>query len=91
MRRRTWLVAALVVGSLTVPVSATAVVDDIDTHKLRDAVTVKSVLQHERALQRIANRNGGTRAAGTPGYDASAAYVSGRLKKAGPFFCAEKP
>lgn len=90
MRRRTWLVAALVVGSLTVPVSATAVVDDIDTHKLRDAVTVKSVLQHERALQRIANRNGGTRAAGTPGYDASAAYVSGRLKKAG-YVVTEQP
>ena len=31
---------------------------------------------HERALQTIANANGGTRASGTPGYDASVAYVA---------------
>jgi hypothetical protein len=30
---------------------------------------------YERILQRIANQNGGTRASGTPGFDASAAYV----------------
>ena len=29
----------------------------------------------ERALQQIANANGGTRASGTPGFEASAAYV----------------
>jgi hypothetical protein len=34
-------------------------------------------------LQRIANQNGGTRASGTPGYDASADYVAGRLRAAG--------
>ena len=90
MRRRAWLVAALVVGSLTVPVSATAVVDEINTQKLRDAVSVNGILQHERALQRIANRNEGTRAAGTPGYDASAAYVKGQLEKAG-YVVTEQP
>ena len=40
-------------------------------------------MAHERALQSIANANGGTRASGTPGFDASVAYVSQRLKKAG--------
>ena len=34
-------------------------------------------------LQRIANKNDGTRASGTPGYDASANYVADSLKKAG--------
>ena len=34
-------------------------------------------------FQRIANQNGGTRASGTPGYDASADYVAGRLRAAG--------
>jgi hypothetical protein len=35
------------------------------------------------ALQRIADENGGTRAAGTPGYDRSADYVAARLEDAG--------
>jgi hypothetical protein len=41
------------------------------------------VEQHLAALQRIADHNGGTRAAGTPGYDASADYVATRLRDAG--------
>ena len=39
--------------------------------------------EHLDALQRIADRNGGNRAAGTPGYDASARYVAGALRAAG--------
>ena len=46
-------------------------------------MTVNGILQHERAFQRIANDNGGTRASGTPGYDASADYVVDRLERAG--------
>jgi Zn-dependent M28 family amino/carboxypeptidase len=38
---------------------------------------------HLQVLQDIASANGGNRAAGTPGYDRSAEYVSGRLAKAG--------
>lgn len=38
---------------------------------------------HVRALQAIADANGGNRAAGTPGYDRSADYVAGRLRDAG--------
>mgnify|MGYP003292022389 CR=1 FL=1 len=37
----------------------------------------------ERVFQRIANQNGGPRASGPPGYEASADYVAGRLRAAG--------
>ena len=39
--------------------------------------------EHLHALGRAAERNGGTRAAGTPGYDASVDYVAARLREAG--------
>jgi len=68
--------------SLLVPPSASAV-DYVNTKKIRNAVTVNGILAHERVLQRIANQNGGTRASGTPGYDASSKYVAATLKKAG--------
>jgi hypothetical protein len=64
------------------PGSAFAI-DEINTKRLRDAVTVGGILAHERALQRIANNNGGTRASGTPGYEASAEYVKQTLQRAG--------
>ena len=57
--------------------------DDVNSEALRDAVTVGGILAHERVFQRIANQNGGTRASGTPGYDASAQYVAQRLQAAG--------
>ena len=41
------------------------------------------VIGHLEALQGIADANGGTRASGTPGYDASADYVAGLLEDAG--------
>ena len=75
-------VAVLAAAALLSPTQATAI-DDVNTNELRDAVTVNGILQHERAFQRIANDNGGTRASGTPGYDASADYVTQRLRRAG--------
>ncbi|MFD0891653.1 PA domain-containing protein, partial [Streptosporangium algeriense] len=39
--------------------------------------------RHLAAFQRIATANGGTRAAGTRGYDESAGYVADRLRAAG--------
>ena len=74
------LVAATLVLTIVGPASA---VDDIDSTKLRQAVTVGGIIAHERVFQRIANQNDGTRASGTPGFDASAAYVKDTLKKAG--------
>jgi Zn-dependent M28 family amino/carboxypeptidase len=41
------------------------------------------MLRHEEALQRIADRNGGTRVAGTAGFEDSVSYVVKKLKKAG--------
>jgi len=40
-------------------------------------------MEHERRFQAIADEHGGNRAAGTPGYDASAAYVARKLRGAG--------
>lgn len=50
---------------------------------LREAVTVEGIVTHARRLQAIADEHGGNRAAGTPGYDASADYVANRLRQAG--------
>jgi len=58
-------------------------VDEIDTTQIRNGVTVGGILEHERNFQRIADANGGDRASGKPGYDASAAYVVDRLTRAG--------
>ena len=63
------------------PTQALAI-DQVNTEKLRKAVTVNGILQHERAFQRIANDNDGTRASGTSGYDASADYVVRKLRQA---------
>lgn len=51
--------------------------------ELRKAVTVDGIMKHERQLQTIARNNGGTRASGTPGYEASRRYVASQLRQAG--------
>lgn len=51
--------------------------------KLLECVALDGVRAHQAALQAIANSNGGTRAAGTPGYDASVEYVRSKLVEAG--------
>ena len=54
------------------------------THALlQECVTVDGVRQHQAAFQAIADANGGTRAAGTAGYDASVEYVVDRMTTAG--------
>ena len=55
----------------------------VDSEALRDAVTLDGVRAHQTALQTIATANNATRASGTPGYDASEAYVRGELQAAG--------
>jgi Zn-dependent M28 family amino/carboxypeptidase len=54
-----------------------------DTTELRDAVSAEGILEHLEAFQAIADANGGTRSAGTPGYEASAQYVEEMLRNAG--------
>src|SRR5262245_50434791 len=51
--------------------------------KLLGSMSLDGVRAHQRALQDIADDNGGTRAAATPGYDASVEYVVDTARKAG--------
>jgi len=51
--------------------------------QLPQAISLARVLRDLRALERIADRNAGTRAAGTPGYAASVRYVRDQLRRAG--------
>jgi Zn-dependent M28 family amino/carboxypeptidase len=81
--RKAIVSAAAALLLVTLGSSPAAAVDKVNSKKLRDAVTVNGILGHERALQRIANQNGGTRASGTPGFAASAAYVKNTLTAAG--------
>ncbi len=74
-------IAALAVAIVAAP--AASAIDKVKTGKLRKGVTVDGVLEHARALQDIAIANDGTRAATTPGYDASVQYVANRLRRAG--------
>jgi Zn-dependent M28 family amino/carboxypeptidase len=71
---------ALALAVASAPATA---VDQVNTKRLRDGVTIGGILSHERVLQRIANDNDGTRASGTPGYAASANYVKRTLRRAG--------
>lgn len=54
------------------------------THeKLLECVTLQGVRAHQAALQAIADANGGSRAAGTPGYDRSVEYIESKMTAAG--------
>lgn len=69
-------------------VAASPAAADKDTKKpgssgLTEAVTVNGILQHQRQFQAIADRHGGNRASGLPGYTASADYVAKKLRAAG--------
>jgi len=77
------LAAGALVGSFALTNPAQAAPNNNSPAKLTKAVTAKGVLKHIDAFQRIADANDGTRASGTPGYDASADYVQRLLTKAG--------
>jgi len=51
--------------------------------KLLECVDADGAMEHLEALQAIADDNGGTRAAGLPGYEASVDYVVDTLEAAG--------
>jgi len=78
--RATGLLLLLI--SLIVPFGAQAQPNP-DSSALREAVTVENVIAHMEALNDIAAANGGERASGTPGYQASVDYVVGLLEPAG--------
>lgn len=51
--------------------------------RLLDTISIDHVLGHLRAFDTIAGAHGGNRAAGLPGFDASADHVAARLREAG--------
>ncbi len=72
-------VAAFACGAPT----AAAKPPDVDATRLEQQVTVEGVLEHQQALQEIADLHGGTRHTKTDGYAASAEYVKSTLEAAG--------
>lgn len=93
--RTSILAAATLAAALTVPLASAQAatktwpgpIADLITKLIsldvQRGVTVRSIREHLGAFQAIANANGGTRAANTPGYAASVDYVKRRLQRAG--------
>ncbi len=78
------LFAALAASGLTLTQSrAQGTGDAAPSSRPLEPAANAAAFRHLRALQDIASANGGNRAAGTPGYDRSAEYVSEQLAKAG--------
>lgn len=73
--------ALLVSGAIAAPASAHGRQDTPE--RFAEKVSSRAVMRHLHALQYVADRNDGNRAALTPGYEASAVYVERTLKKAG--------
>jgi Zn-dependent M28 family amino/carboxypeptidase len=80
--RRALMAAGVLLAVLALPGVASAR-EDFNSKPYRQNVTVANMLVHERALQRFADANGGTRAAGTPGNTATTDYVLKTMRAAG--------
>jgi len=63
--------------------NAVAKPPDVNSSQLRAAVTVDGIVEHQQALQDIADANGGTRNTRTPGFPASVEYVRQTMEDAG--------
>jgi len=83
MRRIHVAAMAAVFAALISASSAVTAPPDVDSTRLEQLVTVEGITEHQKALQDIADKNGGTRYTRTTGYTASAAYVKATLEKAG--------
>ncbi|MEV4223036.1 M28 family metallopeptidase [Nonomuraea sp. NPDC049725] len=90
MRLRQGVIRALAVATaiavplaLAPPAHAGGHVDDAFARLLVKKVKGVNVNKHLKTFQALATANGGNRAAGTPGYDASRDYVAGKLRQAG--------
>jgi len=76
------LITALATGCSSTRPGLPAATPDLG-HSLAKKVTVDRMMTHLRALQNIANANGGNRADGTPGFNASVDYVAKALQDKG--------
>jgi Zn-dependent M28 family amino/carboxypeptidase len=84
--RRSWSIGgSLLVGAVLLAGAIPAAADSNNNNsaKLRQAVTVAGILEHEQAFQAIADAAAGNRLSGAPGYDDSADYVAQRAAAAG--------
>ncbi|MEU2611125.1 M28 family metallopeptidase [Micromonospora sp. NPDC007271] len=87
--RRAWqrgavaTATAVLVGVATAAPAAQAEPNNNNSRKLRAAVSADGIIKHLKALQRIADENGGTRVSGSAGYDRSVDYAEGVLRAAG--------
>ncbi len=81
--RVTALVTALTLPFAFAPPASAGIVDEVAAKLLVKSVKGTNVNKHLKEFQAIATANGGNRAAGTPGYNASRDYVAGKLRKAG--------
>ncbi|MFE6801687.1 M28 family peptidase [Streptomyces sp. NPDC057681] len=84
--------AALALGAALLPLGvngpahaadADGMPADVLARKMADEVTGPSAWRHLQAIDKATLDNGGTRVSGTAGYDASAAYITRELTKAG--------
>jgi Zn-dependent M28 family amino/carboxypeptidase len=87
MRKHLSLACALAVAGSLLITSPASAAPTINTEPLRDAVTVGGIREHLTELEAIAKANVfegvPTRATGTPGHEASVAYVVERMEAAG--------
>lgn len=87
MRRRRLATAAALAAAVAVAMTACsqepAAPSDALPNDLAQQITVDAMFGHLRKFQEIADANGGNRAQGTPGYDASVDYVAGLLRDKG--------
>jgi Zn-dependent M28 family amino/carboxypeptidase len=75
--------AAITLALALVGAATTANGAPVEPTQAGQRIPASAIREHLAAFQRIADRHGGTRAAATPGYDASARYVAMRMRKAG--------
>ena len=76
------LLIALVAGCSSPRPARPVTAPDL-SRELAEKVTAERMFTHLHALQDIANANKGSRADGTPGYDASVDYVAKALRNKG--------
>jgi Zn-dependent M28 family amino/carboxypeptidase len=82
--RRITLLAVLLATTLASPATAKKANHyDRQSWAFANSIQLAKIVDHLKAFQAIANANGGTRALGTPGYDASLRYVARQLRNAG--------
>jgi len=83
VRKRHWGIPLALAGLLSGVVTAAPAEAGVQGPDLTKLVKIKDIRKHLVELERVAERNGGNRASGQPGFDASVDYVVKVLKKAG--------